>query len=61
MKNKVWLKKSDMFQQRQHNYAVFISRGSEADLCILPFTNRADADIIKDAFIKVGYLYKGVL
>lgn len=57
MKEKVWLKKGSISDK----YAVFISRGNEADLCILAFTNRKDADIIRDAFIKVGYLYKGVL
>ena len=40
-------------------YAVFINRDGKTNLCILPYSERYEADEIKNAYMRIGYNYKG--
>lgn len=41
-------------------YCVFITRGNDVDLCVLPYTSYTDASAILLAYTKIGYRPMGV-
>ena len=57
MNKEVWLLKSEGAE----GFAVFLSRGNEANLCVLPYSKYSDAVSIQKAYARIGYNDKGLI